>query len=64
VVAIAVNGRIRGVGETFRVANAQGERYSVLLPEAVVGAGRQRVEVFEVDLSGGATTLRRLARTF
>jgi hypothetical protein len=61
-IAIAVNGRIEGVGRTFNVKLTPGERYSVLIPEAALPPGRDRVEVFEVVREAGVKKLRRLAR--
>lgn len=63
-IAIAVNGRIRGAGRTFNVKLTPGERYSVMIPESALPAGRDRVEVFEVIREGGVKKLRRLARVY
>ena len=58
-VAVAVNGRIEGVGETFQLAGLPGEHYGVNVPEAALANGHNRVEVFEVTPAG---ELRLLAR--
>ena len=56
-IAIAVNGVIRGVGRTLRLATGGGEIFGVMVPASSFRQGRNRVEVFEVD-GGGA--LRRM----
>ena len=61
-IAIAVNGRIAAAGRTFNVKLTPGERYSVMIPESTLPAGRDRVEVFEVIVERGVKKLRRLAR--
>jgi hypothetical protein len=58
-IAVAVNGRIEGVGQTFQLAGEPGEHYGVNVPEAALANGRNRVEVFEVTRMG---ELRSLAR--
>jgi Sulfatase len=50
-IAIAVNGTIRGVGNTFRLATGGAELFGVMIPPSALHQGRNRVEVFEV--SGG-----------
>ncbi len=46
-IAVAVNGTIRGVGNTFTLAVGDpGELVSVMVPEAAFHKGRNRVEVF------------------
>ena len=55
-IAIAVNGTVRAVGRTFRLATGGGELFGVMVPESSLRQGRNRVEVLEV--SGG--TLRRM----
>ena len=48
-VAVAVNGEIVGVGETFTLAEGdEGELVSVLVPPGSFRAGANRVQVFEV----------------
>jgi hypothetical protein len=58
-VAVAVNGRIEGVGRTFQLQGGSGEHFAVNVPEAALANGRNAVEVFEVTASG---ELRALAR--
>ncbi len=48
-IAIAVNGTIRGVGNTFRLATGGGEIFGVMIPPSSFRQGRNRVEVFEVE---------------
>ena len=46
-IAIAVNGTIRGVGNTFTLAVGDpGELVSVMVPETAFRKGRNRVEVY------------------
>ena len=48
-VAVAVNGRIVGVGETFTLATGdEGELVSVLVPPGSFKRGRNDVRVYEV----------------
>ena len=58
-VAVAVNGRIEGVGRTFQLLGRPGEHFAVNVPEAALANGRNVVEVFEVTRAG---ELRALAR--
>ena len=58
-IAVAVNGRIEGVGRTFQLAGRAGEHYGVNVPEAALGNGTNVVEVFEITPTG---ELRSLAR--
>jgi hypothetical protein len=58
-IAVAVNGRIEGVGRTFELAGRRGEHYAVNVPEAALANGRNVVEVFEITRRG---ELRALAR--
>jgi hypothetical protein len=58
-IAVAVNGRIEGVGRTFQLVGRPGEHYAVNVPEAALANGRNVVEVFEVTRAG---ELRALAR--
>ena len=56
-IAIGVNGTVRAVGRTFRLANGSGgELLAVLVPENSLRQGNNRVEIFEV--SGGSRLLR------
>jgi hypothetical protein len=46
-IAVAVNGTIRAVGNTFTLAVGDpGELVSVMVPETAFQKGRNRVEVF------------------
>jgi Sulfatase len=58
-IAVAVNGRIEGVGYTFQLAGVAGEHYGVNVPEAALGNGANVVEIFEITRTG---ELRSLAR--
>ena len=58
-IAVAVNGRIEGVGRTFQLAGRPGEHFAVNVPEAALANGRNVVEVFEVTRG---SELRALAR--
>ena len=55
-IAIAVNGTVRAVGRTFRLATGGGELFGAMVPESSLRQGHNRVEVLEV--SGGS--LRRM----
>ena len=57
-IAVAVNGRIEGVGRTFQLLGRPGEHFAVNVPEAALANGRNVVEVFEITRGG----LRALAR--
>lgn len=54
-VAVAVNGTIRAVGNTFTLATGGDELVAVMIPPSALEAGRNEVEVFEV--SGGSELL-------
>jgi len=46
-IAVAVNGTIRAVGNTFKLAvGDSGELVSVMVPESALRKGRNRVQVF------------------
>jgi len=47
-IAVAVNGTIRAVGNTFRLATGGDELLAVMIPPSALRAGRNEVEVFEV----------------
>jgi hypothetical protein len=47
-IAIAVNGRIEAVGRTFHLLGETLESYAVMVPEASLKEGRNRIEVLEV----------------
>ncbi|HEX6584533.1 MAG TPA: sulfatase-like hydrolase/transferase [Thermoleophilaceae bacterium] len=59
-VAVAINGRIRAVGRSFDLWWKGREFYSVLVPEAALRPGRNRIEVFEMLPSGALARLQRL----
>ena len=48
-IAVAVNGTIRAVGNTFKLATGGGQLVGVLVPESSFRKGRNTVEVFEVQ---------------
>ena len=56
-VAVAVNGVIRGTGETFYLAGSKEESLSVMVPWSALRAGANRVDVFEITGSGRAARL-------
>ena len=52
-VAVAVNGRFVGVGNSFTLATGdEGELFSVMVPPSAFRPGRNRVDVFEVAAGG------------
>ncbi len=51
-IAVSVNGTIRAVGNSFKLATADEELISVMLPPSALEAGRNDVEVYEV--TGGS----------
>lgn len=59
-VAIAVNGTIRAVSNTFQVATRDDVLIAALLPPSSLRGGRNTVEVFEVTGIPGALRLARL----
>lgn len=56
-IAIAVNGTIRAVGSTFKLATGGGELLGVMVPPDAFRQGRNTVEVYEVL---GGSQLRRM----
>lgn len=48
-IAVSVNGTVRAVGNTFKLATGPGELMGVLVPETSFTKGRNQVEVFEVQ---------------
>ena len=56
-IAIAVNGTVRAVGNTFTLATGGGEILAVMVPQSSIRDGRNSVEVFEVV---GGARLRRM----
>ena len=45
---MAVNGRIRATGRSFRLRGKPKERFSMLVPEESLRPGPNRVELYEV----------------
>jgi Sulfatase len=56
-VAVAVNGRIRATGRSFRLRGKPAERFSMLVPEESLRPGRNEVELFEVRTGGRLAAL-------
>jgi hypothetical protein len=57
-VAVALNGRIAAVGNTFSLAEGdEGEFFSVMVPPLAFRSGRNRIDVYEVSASGSLTRL-------
>ena len=54
-IAIAVNGTVRGVGNTFKLATGGGELFGVMVPPSALKNGRNEVTVYEV--AGGGRLL-------
>jgi hypothetical protein len=48
-IAVAVNGTVRAVGNTFKLATGGGELMGVLVPESSFKKGKNDVEVYEVE---------------
>jgi hypothetical protein len=59
--AVAVNGRIRAVGRSFRLRFKRHEYFSLLVPEDSLRPGRNVVELFEVDRGGRLEPLVRIS---
>lgn len=60
---VALNGRLAVTAESFFVGDSGVERLSVVVPEAALRPGANRVEVFEIDRGGGGgPVLRSLGR--
>jgi len=51
-VAIAVNGTIAAVSNTFRLAGRDSDLIAAMLPPSALRAGRNEVQIYEVDSSG------------
>jgi Sulfatase len=58
-VALSVNGRIESVGRSFRLGGGATEHFSLMVPEAALHEGRNRVQLFQV---GAGRVLRRLGQ--
>ncbi len=52
VVAVAVNGRVEGVGRSFRLFGNSRERFAVNVPEAALRDGRNAIDLYEVTRAG------------
>jgi hypothetical protein len=50
--AVAVNGRIRAVGRSFRLRGRRAEYFSLLVPESALRAGANEVQLLEVRPGG------------
>jgi hypothetical protein len=58
--AVAVNGRIRAVGRSFRLRFRPDEYFSFVVPEDSLRPGGNAVEVFEVEPGGALAPLARV----
>lgn len=58
--AVAVNGRIAATTRSFQLATAKQTLFAAMVPESSFAAGRNIVELFELDGTAGKVTLRRL----
>jgi sulfatase-like protein len=58
-IAVAVNGLIEAVGRSFHLRGEKVESYSVMVPEAALHEGRNKVEVLEVGGDGKMALLAR-----
>jgi hypothetical protein len=54
--AVAVNGRIRAVGRSFRLGRRRAIFFSFVVPESALRPGANRAEVFEVGDDGRTLT--------
>jgi len=61
-IAVAVNGRVRGVTRSLYLLGGGQELFTVLLPEDALRRGRNDVRVYEVSGSGGGRVLTLLGR--
>jgi hypothetical protein len=59
--AVALNGRIVAVGQTFTLTGGDVENFSIMLPESAFREGRNSVELLSVTANGGALRLASLA---
>jgi Sulfatase len=50
--AVAVNGRVRAVGRSFRLGERPAEYFSFVVPESAIRLGENRVDLFEVRRGG------------
>jgi hypothetical protein len=58
--AVAVNGRVRAVGRSFRLRFRPDELFSFVVPEESLRPGRNTIEVFEVQPGGKLAPLERV----
>jgi hypothetical protein len=58
--AVAVNGRIEAVGQSFHLRGSSKEDYAMMVPELALHPGRNTVGLYEV--TGKGTRLRLIAR--
>jgi hypothetical protein len=58
--AVAVNGRIAATTRSFQLATGKQTLFAAMVPESSFAAGRNVVELFELDGTAGKLTLRRL----
>jgi hypothetical protein len=58
-VAVAVNGRIRATGRSFRLRGKPAERFSMVVPEESLRRGPNEIELFEVRPDGRLAPLYR-----
>jgi hypothetical protein len=56
-VAIAVNGVVRAVSNTFKLADGSDELIAALIPPSSLRSGRNSVEVYEVTASGALASM-------
>lgn len=61
-IAVAVNGRVRGVGRSLYVLGGGQELFTVLLPEGALRNGRNDVRVYQVSGRGRGRVLTLLGR--
>jgi hypothetical protein len=60
VVAVAVNGVIGGVSETFASGRSPPTRFSAMISDSLLRPGGNRLQLFLVDPAGGEQRLRPL----
>jgi hypothetical protein len=59
--AVALNGRIAAVGESFRLVGSDSENFSIMLPESAFREGANHIELLAVRDEGGAVHLSSIA---
>jgi hypothetical protein len=55
--AVAVNGRIRATGRSFRLRGRRREFFSLMVPESALRRGANRLELIEVKPGGRLVSL-------